>query len=155
MRKYATKYRALSLVLILAILPSVLGVHIFQHHCSACNEDETIARIITTTHSHEHDCASCSCASNCQSCHDEAGRHIHHHTSERGGCKHDFKKASLEAQTNAVKIRVEATSFDLLFHAGLYTEVYSFDHRPRNIDYDVILKIPDEPSPEKNCVFLL
>lgn len=155
MKKYATKYRAISLGLILAILPSLLGVHIFQHHCTGCNQDETIARIITTMHSHEHDCTSCSCASTCQSCHNEVGKHIHHQASGEGSCQHDFKKASFEAQTNTVSFRIEATSLDLLFHAGFYTEVQLSYINTHKDNCNVIHKIPDEPSPQMNCVFLL
>ncbi|MBK3517411.1 hypothetical protein [Carboxylicivirga marina] len=148
------KYKAISFALVVAILPSILGVHIFQHHCTGCDEDETITRIITTMHDHEHACSDCTCEHACQSCAEEVGNHVHH-LPEDGACKHEFKKASFDAQTTAAKIKFEASAVDLLFNNNLYADVLSELDKPLRLHYDVIQKIPDEPSPEMNCVFLL
>ncbi|MBR8537172.1 hypothetical protein KDU71_16500 [Carboxylicivirga sediminis] len=149
------KYRVLSLLLVMAVLPSVLGVHIFQHHCNGCDENETITRIITTVHSHDHACSDCSCAHQCMTCQEETGQHVHHHASEEGSCKHDFKKASLLAKTNIGQIRFEAAALEVLFHEKFYAELKVSSYKTAKNHYNVIQKVSNEPSPEMNCVFLL
>lgn len=138
----------------MAILPSILGVHIFQHHCYGCEEDETITRIITTAHTHHHACSDCTCDKACQSCTETTGKHVHHHANE-GTCKHQFKKAPLEGQTTSIKYKIEAASIDLLLHTAIIAEMVSENKISSHQQFDVIQKIPDEPSPEMNCVFLL
>jgi len=87
----------MSVVVLLAIMPSIFGIHIFQHQCNGCDENETITRIITTMHSHEHACNDCSCEQVCTSCETHANElpQTHHHEHE-GACKHQFKKGAYD-----------------------------------------------------------
>lgn len=155
MKSFKLRYKAISIALMVAILPSVLGVHIFQHHCNGCDEDETITRIITTAHTHHHTCDNCSCANSaCQSCQELSGQHVHNQHQDES-CQHQFKKASIEGQTAQVKFKIEAASVDLFSHTTLVSHWASDITLPTQLYLDVLQKIPDEPSPELNCVFLL
>ncbi len=138
----------------MAMLPSMFGVHIFRHHCLGCNENETVTRIFTTVHSHEHSCAGCTGEGCSHSCGEKTGNNTHQQTHDNS-CKHDFKKASFEGQIAVVKFKLEADAIDLLFCNVLQTEVLVNNYQPPKQFSNVILNIPDEPSPEKNCVFLL
>ncbi len=138
----------------MAVLPSILGVHIFQHHCYGCDEDETITRIITTSHDHHHACADCSCEKACHSCSEANDNHSHHQETD-GACKHEFKKASLEAKITSGKFKIKAASIDLFLQSTIVAELVSDIKTPKQLQFDVIQNIPDEPSPEMNCVFLL
>ena len=138
----------------MAILPSILGVHIFQHHCYGCDEDETITRIITTSHNHNHACEDCSCDKACHSCIEATGKHVHHHETD-GACKHEFKKASLEGKITSGKYKIKVAAIDLFLQSTIVADLVSDNNTPKQLLFDVIQNIPDEPSPEMNCVFLL
>ncbi|MCT4644116.1 MAG: hypothetical protein N4A74_03950 [Carboxylicivirga sp.] len=142
------KYKLASVLVLVAILPSILGVHIFHHHCFGCEEDEAYARIITTSHSHEHACSDCECNEVCESC--QTHSHCHGAT-----CEHQFKKASFDGKTPIVKYKFQANVIELFFSDNLMADVETINQLPTRLVYDAILKIPDDPSPEENCVFLL
>ncbi len=134
------------------MLPSVLGVHVFHHHCNGCEENETIARMLTTIHSHDHDCPACTCQVASQSSQEGVSHDIQHHDSD---CKHDFKKAAFEGQRADLKYKWQAEVIALNHFSWLPTDLLRGQFTPQKNFCYVILKIPDETSPEMNCVFLL
>ncbi len=138
----------------MAFVPSVLGVHIFQHQCVGCEEGETIARIITTLHTHDHACEDCSCENACTSCSHEQGKHIHHNT-DTDTCKHQFKKASFEGQTQVADFKFIAEVIDLFHSTTVVADLLVTVNGSTLLFADVIQNIPDEPSPAMNCVFRL
>ena len=133
----------------MAILPSILGVHIFHHQCNGCEENETFTRIITTAHSHDHACSECECDQVCTSCKE------HNHHSHDEACQHQFKKASFDGKTTVAKFKFQAEVIELLDYNHLLADVVTINRIPSYIVDDAILKVPDDPSPEENCVFLL
>jgi len=146
------RYRIFALILVMAILPSMIGVHVFKHFCHGCHENSVVTTLITTTHSHSHDCSACLCSGACQDCHDESGRHVHH---GENNCKHQFAKVDFEGQTAQINFAFIAVEFDLLYSSELIAEMLSDYTNDKYRFLNVIQNIPDEPSPEKNCVFLL
>lgn len=152
MKKQQLTYRTISLLLLLAMLPSVLGVHVFHHHCGGCNENETIARMLTTIHSHAHNCVDCTCHAQCQSCEEALG---HTQDEHNNACQHDFKRATLEGKIAALKFKFQAETILLLYNSCFQSVLIDKEFKPQKDFCNVILNIPDEPSSEKNCVFLL
>ncbi len=152
MKKQQMAYRIISLLMLMAILPSVLGVHIFHHHCDACKENETIAQMFTPWHSHEHDCTDCTCHSYRPSDQDVVAHNTHEHAND---CERDFKRASFDGQIADLKIKFQADAILLLHNSYYQAKPWDIEYKPQRDFCNVILKIPDEPSPEKNCVFIL
>ena len=145
-------YRFLALFLMLAILPSMIGVHVFRHFCYGCEESSVVTTLITTDHSHNHDCEDCLCAASCHDCHDDSGVHTHHGESN---CEHQYAIIDIEGQTAVINFSFQAVRFDLLYSSELVANLQYDNINEKHRLYNVILNIPDEPSPEKNCVFLL
>ncbi|GEM_PF-4677026 len=135
----------------LSILPSIFGIHVFKHYCLGCNEDEIITTVITTAHSHQHDCCDCNSEQPCKSCSEHNASHSH---DEDSTCQHQFKKADFEGKTPVVSFQFVAANIELFWNT-FFANDYLIPNNNTKQYCSVIQKIPDEPSPELNCVFLL
>jgi len=152
MKLNKSRYRFLVLLLMLAILPSMIGVHVFKHFCNGCEESNVVTTLITTEHSHSHDCAGCECASSCHDCYDASGAHRHH---DESNCEHKYAIVDFDGQTAVINFSFVAVQFDLLYSSELIADLQSDNINDKYKLYNVIQSIPDKPLPEKNCVFLL
>lgn len=141
------------MVVVFAILPAMLGVHVFQSYCGGCNEVDVVTSIIATSHSHHHDCESCTCNVDCHACCDTEESHSHDEGCD--SCEHQFKKADFEAQISFNHFVLNVVDIDLLYASYVLNDELANAYLLKNKFSNVILNIPDEPSPEMNCVFLL
>lgn len=146
-------YRFISLLVLVSLLPSLIGVHVFEHYCSGCDKSDTVTTLITTVHDHHSSCSSCSYDEVCHSYSHETGRHIHHEADD--DCKHHFEIVNYDGQTVLAPFNFKATNFDLLYSTCLLNNFLSVNTNLRKGFVNVIQNIPDEPSSEMNCVFLL
>ncbi len=147
------KYRLASWGLVFAILPSIIGINIFQHHCMSCNESELIATIASVSHEHEHD--------DCGSCHPEKGEksccNSQSESSEKDKCcTEEYRRVEVEANVASPQFVFKAAQVELI---GLCKELIvptdDLFLQSKRYFTNTVLKIPDEPSLEENCVFLL
>ncbi len=146
------RYRFLALILVLVILPSIIGVHVFRHFCHGCEQSSVVTTLITTDHSHIHDCAGCMCTTACHGCYDAEGAHMHHGTET---CEHQFAKGNFEGQRTVVDFSFVAVQFDLFYYSELIADLQSDNINHKHRFHNVIQNISDEPSLVKNCVFRL
>jgi len=152
MIKRKLRYQFLSLSLLLAILPSIIGVHVFKHFCNGCSHNDIVATFITTEHTHSHDCADCSCNEECHDYQDELGLRAHH---DENSCDHQFKRMSIEGQIADVSFKFKAADIDLYDFTNLHVDLQCDNSLQKKWLFHIIRKVPDKPLPETNCVFLL
>lgn len=145
MKRIMLKYRPFRFMLIMAILPYILGLYMFQHHCLDCNENETFARIVAAIQSHSQVCQSCSA---------EYGKQVCRKTEDEA-CKYQLSKIDFNGRTTLDKVKIKVSAYDLLSHFTLFSNPFSEHSCFSKFYSNVIQFITDKPSAEWNCIFLL
>ena len=144
MQRIILKFRLFSFVLILASLPYILGLHIFQYNCLDCDWKETVARIVTVVKSQAHVCESCPVENGRKLCQKE----------EKNTCKHEFNKVDFNARPAADNGKIKTSVYKLFFHFKIFKTFLS-EHKSSKIYSYVIQYLPDKSLPKLNCTFLL
>lgn len=155
MMKMNIKYRVLSIILLGMMIPALMGIHVFNHYCNACLKQEVTGSIIAPLHEHHHECAVCTCDDSCEICHDEHGNHKCH-GEHSGDCQHEYLLFEYMGNLEARSFDLKIADFDLPYCSVLSDQsVQTYYTSFEQMYAHAILHIPDEPSPEQNCVFLL
>ncbi len=153
--KMNIKYHLFSLAMLVMMMPALLGIHVFNHYCSACLKSDVTASIISVVHEHKHDCTACCCDTHCSSCHDEQGNHKCH-TNEPENCTYEYLMFTYMGNLEVRNLNLKVADFVLPFCVVSSDHLILRNKLPLELKYaHAVLHVPDEPSPEQNCVFLL
>lgn len=154
MKKLSFKYRLYSWVLLLAVMPSFVGINVFRHACIVCNESETSTSFVEVVEdSHHSECGSC--------CSLDTKQFIHQAGSSSdqikpGTCSHEFER--LEVQKSLLsaqfQLRVPQIQLFMLKPGLLHLSKCSIEPAHKYIA-STSLYVPDEPSLVANCVFII
>jgi len=149
------KYRFLSLAMLVMMIPALVGIHIFNHYCNACLESDVSASIITSVHEHDHECSACACDDHCSTCHDEHGNHKHHND-EPDNCSYEYLMFKYKGNLEVRNFNIKVVDFELPYSVLPSDQLIVRKKLPAELNYArAVLHVPDDPSPEQNCVFLL
>jgi len=149
------KYRLFSLTMLVMMIPALVGIHIFNHYCNACLESDVTASLISSVHTHTHECTACTCDVHCSSCHDEFGNHKCHND-EPENCTHEYLMFKYMGNLEVRNLSLKVVPFTLPFKVLFQDLIISINKLPVELKYArAVLQVPDDPSPEQNCVFLL
>ncbi|MCU4176712.1 hypothetical protein [Carboxylicivirga sp. N1Y90] len=158
MKKNVLKYHFLSWALLFVMLPSLIGVNIFKHHCFSCNEYETVATIMKVEHEHMHshgEATPCCCSHESMSC-CESEEFQHEHFKGTSCCNEEYKRIEVNVTVfNSIQ-KNKVAEIDLFYPLDLHQHSCLIADSKKSFFYqNVNLYVPDEPSLAENCVFLL
>lgn len=145
MQRIILKFKLFGFVLIMASLPYILGLPLFQHNCLDCSGKETITDMVKAVYFNGHHCQSCSAESLNRVC----------DKTEDESCKNQFYKVYFNRPIGADEVRIKATAVSLFSQITLYISPVSEHSISSKYYSDVSQYIPDKPVSVWNCVFLL
>jgi len=149
------KYRLFSLAMLVMMIPALLGIHIFNHYCNACLKSDVTVSIISSDHEYTHECPACTCDAHCPACHDKFGNHKCHNDDPEN-CTHEYLMFKYMGNLEVRNFSLKVVAFALPFKVLLPDLLISSNKLPIELKYArAVLQVPDDPSPEQNCVFLL
>lgn len=156
MKTKLLKYQILSWVLLFVMLPSFIGVNIFEHHCFSCNEYETVATIMKVEHEHMHshgEATPCCCSHESSSCCKDEDSNLENFKSSC--CTEEYKRVEANVTIFNQNIKFKVAVIDLFEQIDLKKNFETVVSKTYYSYQNVNLHVPDEPSLAENCVFLL
>ncbi|TAJ15388.1 hypothetical protein DMA11_01760 [Marinilabiliaceae bacterium JC017] len=154
MAKSVIKQRMVSIVTVMFMLPAILGVHVFKHYCNGCKLNDVEATVITTYHSHQHQCASCNSEANCECCATDP-THSASHCDGTGGCQHEYKVFDYKTIITSYDPKLQEAELELFasYHVAILLETITSQ---KHLSVDDAVPLLSNPNLlQKNCVFLL
>lgn len=157
MRKKFVKYQFLSWGLLFVMLPSLIGVNIFKHHCFSCNEFETIATIMTIDHGHNHvhaEGVDACCSHDQNSCQNNGNTDEELCSNE--SCDGEYERVDFNVTVFKFIQKLKVAEIDLLHKFDFQIRELLLAYSKQNYLFqNVDLQLSEEPCLARYGVFLL